>query len=231
MDLWQSKASKEMTDFLNGFMAVEKIVFTGSMLNQGLLDIFSDADMEIHLSNNTALDLKRLLKSMAEHFCSVFGYEFFCYDSNDVLRVCFENGWRFDLTFIYPELKDARLEENSFADKIDRTINQFWFTSVMVLVKLGRKDYLIAAHLVLELCQLIIVIQMLTRDQMKNTDRHRFGDKEDVPVLHGLLRLEESNSEDEILSILFQAAKHMDSERTEKLTKIQYCLLRKRDIP
>jgi len=123
--------------------------------------------------------------------------------------VCFENGWRFDLSFHYPSSKILQIKDSSFLEKINSIVNQFWFMAVMVLVKLGRKDYLIAAHLVLELCQLIVVIQMMERDNAKGTNMHRFGDGEDVPVLQALFQ-SDGSTEDIILAILFEAAKHMD---------------------
>jgi len=50
--------------------------------------------------------------------------------------------------------------------------------------RLGRGDYLIAAHLALEMCQLILVIQMMMRDEEKGTNMHRFGGKEAVPIMN-----------------------------------------------
>jgi len=103
----------------------------------------------------------------------------------------------------------------SFLDKVENTVSSFWFTSLMALVKLGRNDFLIAAHHALELCQLVIVMQMLVRDEEKKTNSHRFGDGEDVPILYSLLSLKSrddlsENMRSEILSIIFHVAKHMD---------------------
>jgi len=96
----------------------------------------------------------------------------------------------------------------------------------MVLVKLGRGDNLIAAHLALELCQLTVVVQMLMRDEEKKTNIHRFGGREDVPVLRSLIPPANhsdmpgdmpahhsnlpDNSKNEIIRILFHASGHMD---------------------
>ena len=87
----------------------------------------------------------------------------------------------------------------------------------MVLAKLGRGDYLTASHLALELCQLNIVMQMLVRDDRKRRAVHRFGDKEDVPIIHSLFNekapkdLLKGNIENKILYALYQAAEQMDS--------------------
>jgi hypothetical protein len=85
----------------------------------------------------------------------------------------------------------------------------------MVLVKIGRDDFLIASHLAFELFQLNIVIQMLIRDTNKSTNIHRFGEKEDVPVLKSLLQsdineLSDKNTANVILHMLFLAAEQMD---------------------
>ena len=68
---------------------------------------------------------------------------------------------------------------------------------------------MIAAHLVLGLCQLNVVVQMMARDNAKGTNMHRFGDGEDVPVLQALFQ-SDGSTEDRILMLLFHTAKHMD---------------------
>jgi len=210
MSLWQIDAANEMKEFLCGIIDADKIGLTGSKLEPASLDVFSDVDIEIHLPVNVAVDIKLLLRALAERFCAIFGYEFHSSSDGYTLRICFENGWRFDLSFITPELGESRSGDDSFEDRVDAVINRFWFLSSMVLVKLGRNDYLIAAHLVLELCQLIIHVQMLMRDEAKKTDKHKFGDCEDVPILHSLVQKKKRDTEDEILYILFQAAENMD---------------------
>jgi len=233
MDIWQIEAAKEFKAFLNNFIETKKVELAGSILEPDLLDVYSDVDVKISLLDSNSLDLKKFLNALAERFSPVFGYEFFKNENNDVLRVCFENGWRFDLTFIYPELREPDIENSSFTDKVDSVINKFWFIAVFVLVKLGRKDNLVASHHVLELCQLIIVIQMIIRDNVKNTEMHRFGNSEDVPILHKLAGSSKIKCEDEVLFILYQAAEHMDKvsssfnknvNQTNKLKEIQSSL-------
>ena len=230
MDIWQIEVAREFKAFLYGFIEIKEVEFIGSILKPDLLDMFSDVDVEIYLLDNCDLDLNGFLNALTEKFSPVFGYEFFRDDNKDVLRLCLENGWRFDLTFIYPELREPGIENSSFTDKVDSVISKFWFIAVMVLVKLGRKDNLIASHLVLELCQLIVVIQMIIRDNVKGTEMHRFGNSEDVPILHKLAGSSKSKCEDEILFILYQTAEHMEIvsssfnknvNQTNKLKEIQ----------
>jgi len=219
MNLWQNKAAKDMKDLINSLMKIKSIEITGSMLNQDLLDVFSDIDMNIYLSDNTAVDIEYFFKQIEKQFGFIFGYQILNNDNKETLRICLDNGWRFDLTFIYPKKKTLRYDENLFVDKIKNVINEFWFISVLAMVKLGRRDNLVAAHLVLELCQLNIVIQMILRDNKKGSNIHRFGDKEDVPILKSLIELKENSIENEILSILYQAAEHMENLSTPFINK------------
>jgi len=94
-------------------------------------------------------------------------------------------------------------------------LNKFWFYLSMILVKIGRKDNLIASHLALELYQLLIVVQMLVRDQKKGTNIHRFGDNEDICFMctPGLLSNISDNGSDTagtVFKLTFSAAMEMD---------------------
>jgi len=212
MALWQMEAATKMSSFMAGSsLKVERIAFAGSMLDYGLLDVYSDIDMEIYLSNNAPVDFAGLLEALEDKFCAVFGYQIFNYDDRDTLRLCLENGWRFDLTFIYSGQTAPRDADDSFLANAQKTMNEFWYTAVLALVKFGRGDYLVASHLALELCRLNIAVQMLLRDNEKKTSKHRFGDKEEVPVVLSLLQLRKSGIEKGILNIIYQAAENMDS--------------------
>jgi len=205
--MWQIKAAQDMKNFLSEFLNVERMTLKGSVLDPNLLDIYSDVDMEIHLLESAELDIAVLIAELCQQFNPVFGYEAHYQDDCAVLRICFENGQRFDLTIFCNSVKKIGI--NSFATGIDVMANQFWFASSMVLTKLGRKDYLIASHLTLGLCQTVIVIQMMLRDNEKCTNIHRFGDAEDVPVLESLM-LGKGGTRGKILEILFYAVKCMD---------------------
>jgi len=207
---WQVKAADEMVDFIKSIMQIENYIFKGSITDKNLLDIYSDVDICFKLSDATGIEERKLITALSEHFFNIIGYELHSGNEEDTLRVCFENGWRFDLTFQYPKSKESKQEDYSPDNSIESIINQFWYMSSMVLVKLGRKDFLVASHLVLELYQLIIVVQMILRDKTKGTDIHRFGDSEDVPILHTLKQMNEDTTEKEIIYLLFKAAEHMD---------------------
>ncbi|MCL2198720.1 MAG: hypothetical protein FWB80_07340 [Defluviitaleaceae bacterium] len=208
---WQPKAKDTLEKILSKFSEIKKIEAKGSLLDENMLDFYSDVDLEIYLYSNAVFDLKKFVSELSEQFGMVFGYEIHRHRDNDTLRICLQNGWRFDLSFIYPGEKEVSPEDDSFESKIDGIVNSFWFLSSMVLAKLGRGDYLVASHLALEMCQLTIIMQMLIRDRAKNTSIHRFGDRENVPVLHSLAQILGQNDEGLIRDMLLHAAECMDN--------------------
>jgi predicted nucleotidyltransferase len=216
MEIWQHEAAKKITRFIGKFYKTIKIECTGSILTPEKLDAYSDVDMEVYLSNENTVDMAAFINVLYKQFETIFGYEIHRHDKKDLLRICFMNGHKYDLSFIYPNAKTHEPGEESFEIKTEYVVNQFWYAASQVLVKLGRGDYLVAAHLALELCQLIIVLQMLERDYVKNTNIHRRGDRENVPILHSVHRLKqpgglpEKNSPGDITDILFTAAGQMD---------------------
>ena len=197
-----------MAKILNETLNADEIMIEGSLQRPAELDLYSDVDMKILLRDNTPINTEVLLESVAAEFAPVLGFEVISHLREDAVRVCLENGMRFDLVFRYPSDKEPVAEDESFSCKIYNVVNQFWFFAAMVLVKLGRKDNLIAAHLSLELCQLLIVIQMLVRDNKKGTAVHRFGDSEIVSAPFNL----GNDTADEILAMLLSAAIKMDNE-------------------
>ncbi|MCL2819683.1 MAG: hypothetical protein FWD38_02470 [Oscillospiraceae bacterium] len=211
MKLWQIKAADEMVTLISSHVGIVKYEFKGSLLDHNMLDEYSDVDISFYPTESAAPDSAGLFNAMSERFGKIFGYEVHNNPDNDVYRVCFETGWRFDLSFIYSNENVCPHEKVLPACLIESTVNQFWYISSMTLIKLGRKDNLVAAHLALELCQLVLVVEMQIRDKKMNTNQHRYGYNEDVPVIHALAKLKRSSSENEILDILFLAAENMDT--------------------
>jgi len=216
MDMWQQKAANKMERLIDNLIQAKKIEYTGSMLSPETLDVYSDVDMNVYLPADTGFEMEILINKLKNRYDSVFGYETHIYTMKNVLRICFINGHRYDISFIYTNTKTKNETPDTYETAINRTVNMFWHIASQTLVKLGRNDHLVAAHLVLELCQLTIVMQMLERDRRKGTDRHRRGDKEDVPIIHSLHSLDHAggllnnNTADAIINIMFAAAKRMD---------------------
>jgi len=206
MNLWQFPALERMTAVLRGALDPLGIEPKGSLLRPDTVDIFSDVDLLVSLE---ILDMDTVIPALSA-VGPVFGYEVHPGDGCDVLRICFENGWRFDITFNY-RIKKPFTDEN-------KLIHEFWFIAVTALMKLGRGDYLLAAHLALELWQSVIVMQMLERDERKGTNIHRFGDREAVWLPSFVPPGDDI--EDEIVRLVFQAAERMDGGKCGKLREI-----------
>ena len=214
MSKWQIVAMEEVTAFLNRVLPIEKIDIYGSVLDFEQLDVFSDVDMSVFPEKGLDFQMQDFIRTLSGEY-EIFGYQIIRCDTHDLLRVCFETGWRFDISFFYSKEK-IELPAESFEDKVEAIVNEFWYITSLVLAKIGRGDYLVAAHLVLELCQMTIVIQMLIRDDEKGTNVHRFGDKENVPILASLFDLmsqptyAKDDGAEQIRAVLFRVAKQMD---------------------
>lgn len=101
----------------------------------------------------------------------------------EVIRICKANGMRFDLIIAAERTEGIPLLPHTIISEELRRINNFWFVAVQALGKLMRKDYLIASHLAHMLIQEGLVLQMVERDNDKNTNFHRFGYGEDLEYL------------------------------------------------
>ena len=224
MNLWQIAGIEKATAVLRTVLDPESIEITGSMLTLESVDIFSDVDLSVLLKDAYIFDIDVLISALENKICAALGYEVHNHENYNVLRICFENSWRFDIT-IKHRLTKPSSDKNDFRYNVEKIINEFWFKASMALMKIGRNDFLIAAHLALELCQLNIVMKMLERDNEKNTNIHRFGEKElafmpscshvGVPI-----SLDNETAND-ILRIIFHASEYMDMT-SAKLIK-EYC--------
>ena len=223
MNIWQNVRIEKMISVLRAALNPEKIEIKGSMLNLDSIDKFSDVDLNVLLKDTYIFDIDMLILTLSSEIGVILGYQLIDNKDHDVFRVCFEKGWRFDITIKYYAKKQC-LEKDSFENTIEKIINEFWFISSWALMKIGRNDYLVATHLALELCQINIVIQMLERDNKKGTNIHRFGEKESVYIpsiadesIPVVLADETAN---EIMGIIFQASKRMDGISTKLMKKI-----------
>lgn len=70
-----------------------------------------------------------------------------------------------------------------------------WFLLYECAKKLGRNDYLIGLHLLLEALQNLLVLKMVERDQKKGTNIHRFGEGPEVLQLFDLQDLNKESGQ------------------------------------
>lgn len=110
------------------------------------------------------------------------------------MRICLKSGFRMDFTCFTrgdenaQSLPKADLRTNTkihqpqniWADWDLDKANSFWFTSIQALAKLLRNDYLISDHLSHMLLMECLVLQMLDRDNLYQTNFHRYGYAEQI---------------------------------------------------
>jgi hypothetical protein len=109
----------------------------------------------------------------------------------EVIRICLKTGFRMDLTCftkcdeffetlpksdLRTNIKTKQPQNNCDLDKE----NSFWFTSILALSKLLRHDYLISDHLAHMLLMECLVLQMKNRDNLYQTNFHRYGYSEQL---------------------------------------------------
>lgn len=155
----------------------------------GFHDAYSDTDISIKVllprdGSVTPHEYLKRIDRFGVSEDSALGWMFV--PVNNVCRVIFKNGMRYDLIFdfeygesdfVMPE-QDSLEEENP--DWPVDNINRFWFIEIQALGKLYRKDHLISAHLANMNCNDTLVMQMILRDKEYGTSHHRYGHSEDL---------------------------------------------------
>ena len=110
------------------------------------------------------------------------------------MRICLKSGLRMDFTCFTRCDKNAQSlpkadlrtntmihqPQNIWADWDLDKANSFWFTSILALAKLLRHDYLISDHLSHMLLMECLVLQMQDRDNLYQTNFHRYGYAEQI---------------------------------------------------
>ncbi len=101
---------------------------------------------------------------------------------NNMVRIIFRDGMRYDLGFAFEYAGNAALDLGGPPDPGERndswpmdSVNRFWFVQIQALGKLYRRDYLIGAHLANMNCNETLVMQMVLRDLKYGTNHHRYG--------------------------------------------------------
>lgn len=213
-------------------------------------DMYSDVDIEIKIklnqeeyNNNSSIYADCLGRLGLDN--DILGISHYCTEERgEVIRLCKTNGMRFDLIITavctegIPLLPHVNISENL------RKTNNFWFIAIQALVKLMRKDYLISSHLAHMLIQEGLILQMIMRDNEKNTNFHRFGYEEELEYLN-VINQEEiplANTSDDtynyIATLLYSAVKSYDKlsisldnlykSRFENYLNIWFCYCRNR---
>lgn len=189
----------------------------------GFHDICSDVDLHIRvcLPQDGSITPEDYLKR-TERFGitedTALGWMFVLADN--VCRVVFKNGMRYDLIFDleYSEDKQAVLQDFAAKEENENwpvaNINRFWFIQVQALGKLYRRDYLISAHLANMNCNDTLVMQMIMRDLEHGTSHHRYGYSEELEYSKYLGKNQFTSNDptfDQIANKIYAAAIAYDS--------------------
>ena len=156
----------------------------------GYHDCYSDIDLSVKVrlpkdSTITPEDYMKRIDRFGVNTDTALGW-FFVPD-NQMYRIIFKNGIRYDFGFTFEYTGDVELqfenrqvqEEENPNWSIDN-INRFWFVQVQALGKLYRRDYLISSHLANMNCNDTLVLQMILRDMKYGTNHHRYGYAEEL---------------------------------------------------
>ena len=184
-------------------VCVKKIVITRDTLDEngrkafeaGFHDVYSDADIavKVRLPKDGSVAPEEYLKRMDRFGISedtALGW--MVMPEDNICRVVFRNGLRYDLPFEFVPDGDEPLDLGPYADEDNNpdwpacNINRFWFIEIQALGKLYRRDHLISSHLANMNCNETLVMQMIMRDRKYSTNHHRYGYSEQLDYVEDL---------------------------------------------
>jgi len=186
-------------------LSAQAILRIGSTINPQITDFWSDTDIVILLDQSAELDSIPLQPLLAQ-LGTVVAKEEHRNEEAYTIRIVIavkDKVERLDLTvlsdsflqrkgglpyatfeLLYGEINAPILAPTPLArypfDK--KRVEQIWFLCYECVKKFGRKDHLIGLHLLLELIQYYLSLQMQARDVQYQTNIHRFGDEEQLPI-------------------------------------------------
>lgn len=196
-----SELHEQLTDhMMHHRKLLHSIWLKGSFTKEDVVDYFTDIDYVMVLHHLG--DVPKIEEIIKDSFnCVLFEGQY--YKTEYVIRavieyqgdVCFvdvlmtdtplfkANYWHQDgLTFVYGPREYSEEACKTIPHVYEKHPYQsndaIWFMLFLAIRKVGRGDFLIARHLILEAIQELLIIEMITRDNEKGTDRHRFGDEE-----------------------------------------------------
>lgn len=157
-------------------------------------DCYSDVDLSVLVKISpkdtlTEAEYMRRIDRFGINSDSCLGFCFVA--ENNMYRVIFKNGMRYDLgvEFEYEENADFikfqhKEEEVDNPNWSTENVNRFWFIQIQALGKLYRKDFLISSHLANMNLNETLVQQMVLRDIEHGTNHHRYGHEEELAYVN-----------------------------------------------
>lgn len=165
-------------------------------LDASFHDFYSDIDLSVRVclpkkGSVTAEEYTKRIDRFGVSVDTALGWMFV--PDNQVYRIIFLNGMRYDFLFEFEYSDDVTLDmgvpESRGEDNPNwpfENINRFWFIQIQALGKLYRKDYLISSHLANVNCNETLVMQMIMRDLEHGTNHHRYGYSEELEYVDQL---------------------------------------------
>ena len=159
-------------------------------LDESFHDCYSDVDLSIvvNLSINDIVTPKEYMKHIERFGICQNDLLGICFiEENNMYRIIFKNGMRYDFGFEFIILEEADPIDIELCVNVENNphwswdnINRFWFTQIQALGKLYRNDFLISCHLVNINVNETLVQQMILRDIEYKTNHHRYGHCEEL---------------------------------------------------
>ncbi|MGN1159135.1 MAG: hypothetical protein ACI4SE_02955 [Lachnospiraceae bacterium] len=156
-------------------------------------DCYSDVDLSVvvSLSSKDTISPAEYMRHMERFGITTDSCLGFCFiEENNMYRIIFKNGMRYDFGFEFEYDDNAGLitlrqreEEYSNPNWSIENVNRFWFIQVQALGKLYRKDFLISDHLANMNLNETLVQQMVLRDMEYGTNHHRYGYEEKIAYM------------------------------------------------
>ena len=159
-------------------------------------DLYSDVDLAVKVllpkdGSVTPEDYTKRIDRFSVNEDTALGW--MLVPENQVYRIIFLNGMRYDLIFDFAYSDDVSLDLGDAPASIEDNkdwpydnVNRFWFIELQALGKLYRNDHLISAHLANMNLNETLVMQMIMRDQKYGTNHHRYGYSEDLEYVKDL---------------------------------------------
>lgn len=172
---------------------VERMDKLQEAMDKSYHDCYSDVDLSIvvKFSSGEIITPTEYMKNMERFGINTDDCLGFCFvEENNMYRIIFKNGMRYDFGFEFEY--DDKAEVITFSEKEDEysnpdwsieNVNRFWFVQIQALGKLYRKDFLISNHLANMNLNETLVQQMVLRDIEHGTNHHRYGYEEELAYI------------------------------------------------
>ncbi|MDX1939606.1 MAG: hypothetical protein SFU99_03595 [Saprospiraceae bacterium] len=235
-DLFIKEAVKLFTNHES--IKIKTILLVGSKLDPSNVDFWSDTDIIIILNptevidkeqiENIILKIGRRIGKEEYSSANVMTQRLVIEKKNRIerldLKICTYDAWAIQAHSIDNQHKilfgdplNVELEHKKLIREVIKIeynsdeIDQIWFLFFECVKKFMRNDHLIGLHLLLDLLRSYLVMKMLERDIIYNTNIHKIGYREKLPEEIEINRIDYMNKE-KVLNYIEKLAIEFDKE-------------------